>query len=27
MVNQIKVEVEGSGRIVCVADSVLKLYF
>lgn len=27
MVNQIKVEVEGSGRIVCIADSVLKLYF
>lgn len=27
MVNQIKVEVEGTGRIVCVADSVLKLYF
>lgn len=27
MVNQIKVEVEGSGRIVCVADTVLKLYF
>jgi len=27
MVNQIKVEAEGSGRIVCVADSVLKLYF
>lgn len=27
MINQIKVEVEGSARIVCVADSVLKLYF
>ncbi|GGO84698.1 hypothetical protein GCM10011348_31520 [Marinobacterium nitratireducens] len=27
MVNRIEVEVEGSGRVVCVADSVLKLYF
>ncbi|WP_444901115.1 MaoC family dehydratase [Microbulbifer sp. ZKSA004] len=27
MINHIEVEVEGSGRMVCVADSVLKLYF
>ncbi|MFC6635704.1 MaoC family dehydratase [Microbulbifer taiwanensis] len=27
IVNQIQVEVEGSNRVVCVADSVLKLYF
>ncbi len=27
LVNQVKVEVEGSARIVCVADIALKLYF
>ena len=27
MVNQVTVEVEGSNRIACIADSVLKLYF
>jgi acyl dehydratase len=27
LVNEIKVEAENSGRIVCVAETVLKLYF